>query len=89
MPRMSRRLSSIATERRATPSSPEVLKNSPNFHPSYTAQRAVKPTRWNGRGEWTTPNASGAPATAGVGTAFGAGTMESPPSDAGATRITE
>ena len=87
--KMVKRISSITTERRAVPSSPETLNNFSNFRFNCEAQRAVRPTSWNGRGEWTTPNASGRADTRGVGTALGSGRYEYPVSDPGATKITD
>ncbi len=86
-PKMVKRISSITTERRAIPSSPEVAANFTNYRGNYETQRAVRPTRWDGRTDWTTTNASGASDSRGVGTCLGSGRMEYPKNDPGATKI--
>ena len=85
MPKMCRRLSSITTERRGTPSSPSVAENGMNFQQNYTTQREV-PKDLGGR-RYGTTNASGGADTRGVGTAFDSGRMESPNIKGGATKI--
>lgn len=87
MPKMTKRISSITTERRAPASSQETLDNFTNYRFNMENQRAVRPTSWDGRGAWTTPNAGGKSDTRGVGTALGGGGMVSPRNDPGATKI--
>lgn len=87
MVKMVKRISSITTERRAPPSSPETLKNFSNFQFNVENQRAVKPPNWAGHGDWTTTNASGKADTRGVGTALGEGGMTNPRTQPGATKI--
>lgn len=87
--KMTKRISSITTERRGIPSSPETMDNFTNFRFNMGQQRAVMPTKWNGRGNWTTTNASGIADTRGVGTALGSNRIEYPRNDPGATKITE
>lgn len=85
--KMVKRVSSITTERRGVPSSPETLDNFMNFRFNVENQRAVMPPNWAGHGGWTTTNASGKADTRGVGTALGGGGMVSPRNDPGATKI--
>ncbi len=86
--KMTKRISNITTERRGVPSTPETLSNFTNYRGNYQSQRAVRPTSWNGRGEWTTTNAGGASAAlGGIGTCAESGRMEYPRNDPGATKV--
>jgi hypothetical protein len=85
--KMVKRISSITTERRAPPSTPETLKNFTNYRFNHETQRAVRPTSWNGSGEWTTPNAGGGAPTFGVGTCAESGRTEYPRNDPGAIKV--
>ena len=84
--KMAKRLSSITTERRGVPSTPETLSNFTNYRGNYAQQRAVRPTDWLGNG-WATPNAGGGSPTFGVGTCAESGRMEYPRNDPGATKV--
>jgi hypothetical protein len=84
--KMAKRLSSITTERRGVPSTPETLANNTNYRFDHSSQRAVRPTDWLGNG-WTTPNAGGGAPTFGVGTCAESGRMEYPRNDPGATKV--
>jgi hypothetical protein len=87
MPKMVKRITSITTERRAPPSTPELHKNFMNFRFNHESQRNVRPANLAGHGEWTTPNASGRADTRGVGTALETGRIEAPRNDPGATKV--
>lgn len=88
--KMTKRISSITTERRCPPSSPETMNNFTNYRFNMETQRAVMPSKWNGTGNWGTTNSSGRASTfGGVGTALGSGRMEYPRNDPGATKITD
>lgn len=85
-PKLNKRRSSIATERAAAPSSPSISQHGPNFIVNVHRQRAVQPTSWCGRGEWTTTNPSGTADTRGVGAGFDSGTL---PADHGTVKVTD
>jgi hypothetical protein len=85
--KMVKRISNITTERRGIPSTPQTLDNFTNYRGNYESQRAVRPTSWNGQGEWTTTNAGGGSPTFGVGTCAESGVMEYPRNDRGATKV--
>jgi len=87
MPKMVKRISSITTERRDIPSSPETMKNFTNYQLNMENQRACMPTNWAGHGDWVTYNSTGKADTRGVGTALGEGGMVSPRIQPGATKI--
>jgi hypothetical protein len=85
--KMTKRISAITTERRAPPSTPELLKNFTNYRFDHQSQRAVRPSSWNGRGDWTTTNAGGGAPTYGVGTCLESGSIDYPKNDPGATKV--
>jgi hypothetical protein len=85
--KMVKRLSSISTERRALPSTPETLSHFVNFRGNVENQRAVRPTDWRGSG-WTTPNANGKAATfGGTGTCAESGRTEYPVNHPGSVKV--
>jgi hypothetical protein len=85
--KMTKRLSSITTERRGVPSSPSVAENFMNFQQNYSTQRAVRPSKWNGKGPWKTMNGTGDALNFDTGTAFDSHRMEAPAIKGGATKI--
>jgi hypothetical protein len=73
--KMCKRVSSITTEVRGVPTSPEVFDHFTNFQMHHAQQRpGVMPSSWCGEGDWGTTNDNGRAAVlGGTGNAFGGG----------------
>lgn len=94
MPKMTKRLSSITTQRVATPTSPELARNFMNFRFNHLAQRNTMPGRLGAGSDqnvsWGPCNSGGTDATsanARTGQALGGGGMVY--QDAGVTKVNE